>query len=123
MDRYAVIGHPVEHSRSPDIQARFAAQTGQSIDYTRLLSPLDGFPATVRQFAADGAHGCNVTVPFKFKPGNSPHAARRAPSAPRPPTRCASMPKAGGATTPTASGWCATSRSTPASRWRAGACC
>jgi shikimate dehydrogenase len=67
MDRYAVIGHPVEHSRSPDIQARFAAQTGQSIDYTRLLSPLDGFTTTVRQLAEGGAHGCNVTVPFKFE--------------------------------------------------------
>lgn len=67
MDRYAVIGHPVEHSRSPDIQARFATQTGQVIDYTRLLSPLGGFTATVCQFAADGAQGCNVTVPFKFE--------------------------------------------------------
>jgi len=57
----------VEHSRSPDIQARFAAQTGQSIDYTRLLSPLDGFTTTVRQLAEEGAHGCNVTVPFKFE--------------------------------------------------------
>jgi len=81
MDRYAVIGHPVEHSRSPDIQARFAAQTGQSIDYTRLLSPLDGFPATVRQFAADGAHGCNVTVPFKFEAWQL--ATRRTPRAQR----------------------------------------
>jgi len=81
MDRYAVIGHPVEHSRSPDIQTRFAAQTGQSIDYTRLLSPLDGFTATVRQFAADGAHGCNVTVPFKFEAWQL--AARRTPRAQR----------------------------------------
>lgn len=81
MDRYAVIGHPVEHSRSPDIQARFAAQTGQSIDYTRLLSPLDGFTATVRQFAADGAHGCNVTVPFKFEAWQL--APRRTPRAQR----------------------------------------
>lgn len=81
MDRYAVIGHPVEHSRSPDIQARFAAQTGQSIGYTRLLSPLDGFTATVRQFAAEGAHGCNVTVPFKFEAWQL--APRRTPRAQR----------------------------------------
>lgn len=81
MDRYAVIGHPVEHSRSPDIQARFATQTGQVIDYTRLLSPLDGFTATVRQFAADGAHGCNVTVPFKFEAWQL--APRRTPRAQR----------------------------------------
>ncbi|MEX8492975.1 shikimate dehydrogenase [Sphaerotilus sp.] len=81
MDRYAVIGHPVEHSRSPDIQARFAAQTGQSIDYTRLLSPLDGFTTTVRQFAEGGAHGCNVTVPFKFEAWQL--ATRRTPRAQR----------------------------------------
>lgn len=81
MDRYAVIGHPVEHSRSPDIHARFAAQTGQSLDYGRLLSPLDGFTATVRAFADGGARGCNVTVPFKFEAWQL--ATRRSPRAQR----------------------------------------
>ena len=68
--RYAVIGHPVAHSRSPAIHAAFAQQTGQALVYERLLAPLDGFAATVRAFAADAAHpgrGCNVTVPFKFE--------------------------------------------------------
>ncbi len=65
-DRYAVIGHPVAHSRSPAIHAAFAAQTGQAIDYGRLECPLDGFEAAVRAFAAGGARGCNITVPFKF---------------------------------------------------------
>ena len=67
VDRYAVVGHPVEHSQSPFIHAMFAGQTGQSIDYGRVLSPLDGFSDTVRAFAASGARGCNVTVPFKFE--------------------------------------------------------
>ena len=65
--RYAVAGNPVEHSRSPAIHALFARATGQSVDYGRLLCPLDGFAATIRAFAADGAQGCNVTVPFKFE--------------------------------------------------------
>jgi shikimate dehydrogenase len=67
IDRYAVLGHPVAHSRSPAIHARFAAQTGQALDYGRLECPLDGFVASVRAFAAGGARGCNVTVPFKFE--------------------------------------------------------
>jgi shikimate dehydrogenase len=66
-DRYAVIGHPVAHSRSPAIHAAFAAQTGQRLDYDRLECPLDGFAAAVRGFADSGARGCNVTVPFKFE--------------------------------------------------------
>jgi shikimate dehydrogenase len=66
-DRYAVAGHPVTHSRSPWIHARFAALTGEAVDYGRLPCPLDGFAATVREFAARGAKGCNVTVPFKFE--------------------------------------------------------
>lgn len=66
MDRYAVAGNPVEHSKSPFIHARFAEQTGQSVEYTRLLVPLDAFEREIRAFAAGGAKGCNVTVPFKF---------------------------------------------------------
>lgn len=66
-DRYAVLGHPVAHSRSPAIHARFAAQTGQAVDYGRLECPLDGFAESARAFAAAGARGCNVTVPFKFE--------------------------------------------------------
>ncbi len=66
-DRYAVAGNPVAHSRSPAIHALFAAQTGQRLVYERLLCPLDGFAATVQAFAAAGAKGCNITVPFKFE--------------------------------------------------------
>ena len=63
--RLAVVGNPVAHSRSPQIHARFAAAAGHAVDYTRVLSPLDQFVATVRAFADGGARGCNVTVPFK----------------------------------------------------------
>lgn len=65
-DRYAVVGNPVEHSRSPAIHAMFAEQTGEAVAYGRLLAPLDGFEAALRAFAAAGAKGCNITVPFKF---------------------------------------------------------
>jgi shikimate dehydrogenase len=67
--RLAVIGNPVAHSRSPQIHARFAADCGHAIAYTRVEAPRDGFIETVRAFAAgaggDAARGCNVTVPFK----------------------------------------------------------
>lgn len=63
--RYAVIGNPVAHSRSPEIHARFAEQTGQDLVYERLTAPLDGFEAAVDAFRAAGGSGLNVTLPFK----------------------------------------------------------
>ena len=64
-DRYAVIGNPIGHSRSPVIHRAFAAQTGQSLSYDALLGPLDGFTPFVRAFFAGGGRGLNVTLPFK----------------------------------------------------------
>lgn len=63
--RYAVIGSPVAHSKSPEIHAFFAAQTGQKIRYERLLAPLDGFAECVSSFLSQGGRGANVTLPFK----------------------------------------------------------
>lgn len=67
IDRYAVIGNPVAHSKSPEIHAWFALQTRQNLQYERLLAPLDGFVATVRNFISQGGRGANVTVPFKLE--------------------------------------------------------
>ena len=67
MDKYAVIGHPVAHSRSPQIHEAFARATGQQLTYEKLLAPLDGFRATVEAFADSGGKGLNVTVPFKLQ--------------------------------------------------------
>ncbi len=64
-DRYAVIGHPVAHSKSPWIHAEFARATGQAIEYQRIEAPLDGFTRTVDEFRAGGGRGANVTLPFK----------------------------------------------------------
>lgn len=64
-DRYAVIGNPVAHSRSPWIHAQFARATGQDIEYERIEAPLDGFACTVDEFRGAGGRGANVTLPFK----------------------------------------------------------
>jgi len=66
-DHYVVIGNPVAHSKSPYIHAAFAAQTGQLLEYQRLLAPLDGFAASVQTFRQQGGKGANVTVPFKLE--------------------------------------------------------
>jgi shikimate dehydrogenase len=66
-DRYAVIGNPIAHSKSPMIHEAFARNTAQALEYTRILAPLDGFVETVQAMIADGFKGANVTVPFKME--------------------------------------------------------
>ena len=81
-DRYAVIGHPVAHSRSPEIHAAFARQTGEDLEYVRLLAPLDGLGAAVAALIREGGRGANVTLPFKEEAfrlaATSSHRARMA---------------------------------------------
>jgi len=64
-DQYAVIGNPIEHSKSPEIHTAFAAQTGQDMRYERILGDLEDFEGDVADFFAAGGKGLNVTVPFK----------------------------------------------------------
>lgn len=65
-DRYAVIGNPVDFSKSPMIQGMFAQANGQDMEYTKIEGPLGGFAQTVDAFRAKGAKGLNITAPFKL---------------------------------------------------------
>ena len=64
-DSYAVIGNPIAHSKSPQIQAAFARQTSQDIVYTKILCEIGAFAQTVQAFRTSGGRGLNVTLPFK----------------------------------------------------------
>ena len=64
-DRYAVIGNPVAHSKSPWIHAQFARAMGEDIEYGRIEAPVDGFVRAVEAFRAQGGRGLNITLPFK----------------------------------------------------------
>jgi shikimate dehydrogenase len=64
-DRYAVIGHPIAHSRSPWIHQQFARQTAQHLAYGAIDAAPGQLPASLRQFFALGGRGLNVTVPHK----------------------------------------------------------
>ncbi|MDX1391200.1 MAG: shikimate dehydrogenase, partial [Rheinheimera sp.] len=65
MDRYAVFGNPINHSKSPFIHRQFAASLGEQLQYDAILAPVDGFADSWQQFVAAGGKGGNVTVPFK----------------------------------------------------------
>ena len=63
--QFAVVGNPIEQSRSPELHHAFAEKTGVDLVYRKRLAPLDGFEANIREFFAEGGVGMNVTVPFK----------------------------------------------------------
>ncbi|HSW13215.1 MAG TPA: shikimate dehydrogenase [Solimonas sp.] len=66
MDRYAVLGFPVSHSKSPLIHSRYAQQTGQALSYEAIeIAPAD-FTAALARLHAEGYRGFNVTLPHKL---------------------------------------------------------
>ena len=66
-DRYAVIGNPINQSKSPLIHTEFARASGQQMVYTAIEGPLGRFAETVDTFRAEGGRGLNVTLPFKLE--------------------------------------------------------
>ncbi len=67
MSKYAVIGNPINHSISPMIHAQFSKEFGLAISYEKILSPIDKFHNTVKQFIDAGGLGFNITLPFKIQ--------------------------------------------------------
>jgi shikimate dehydrogenase len=66
-DKYAVIGNPIGHTKSPMIHGSFAEATGQDIDYRAIEGSLDRFADDVHAFRKAGGRGMNVTAPFKLQ--------------------------------------------------------
>ncbi len=65
IDCYAVMGNPVAHSKSPEIQHTFATQCQQNIHYDKILVAIDDFENAVINFQKLGGKGLNITLPFK----------------------------------------------------------
>ncbi|MCB8819210.1 shikimate dehydrogenase [Microvirga rosea] len=65
MTKAFIAGHPIKHSRSPLVHGYWLERYGLGGSYERLdIAPAD-FPAFVRDFAARGFAGGNVTIPHK----------------------------------------------------------
>lgn len=62
---YAVVGSPIHHSLSPQIHHLFAKQFDITIQYDRLLIPINQFESAIKNLQQAGLCGINITAPFK----------------------------------------------------------
>ena len=67
MDKYAIIGNPVDHSLSPIIFQNFREQTQQVFHYLKIKAPVNNFVNVLKEFQKKGGKGVNITLPFKHE--------------------------------------------------------
>jgi shikimate dehydrogenase len=65
--RFAVLGHPIAHSKSPMIHKLFARQFKHHTVYTAIDVKPGEFVETVEKFRGEGGVGVNVTIPYKLE--------------------------------------------------------
>jgi shikimate dehydrogenase len=63
--QFAVFGHPISHSLSPQIHQSFARQFGIDLEYRTIDAAPADFESAMRAFFANGGRGANVTLPHK----------------------------------------------------------
>ena len=65
LDRYAVLGFPVHHSRSPTIHRAFAQQSDEALRYETIEVQPEALAETLTRLAQEGYRGLNLTIPLK----------------------------------------------------------
>ncbi len=65
VQRCVIFGNPIAQSKSPEMQMQFARNAGISLEYQKVLTPLDDFAGTLQYWIEQGIIGANITVPFK----------------------------------------------------------
>jgi shikimate dehydrogenase len=65
MNRYAVIGHPIAHSKSPFIHSAFGRASGCVLSYDAIDISAEQLSAQLAALHAEGYAGVNVTLPHK----------------------------------------------------------
>jgi shikimate dehydrogenase len=65
--RFAVIGQPIRHSRSPELHRHFARLTGIALSYEAQEVAPGALSSSLNTFFAQGFRGLNVTLPHKLE--------------------------------------------------------
>jgi len=63
--KFAVLGHPIAHSLSPQIHLLFAKEFAIDLEYKKFDINPDNFFENVKRLEAEGYQGLNITLPLK----------------------------------------------------------
>ena len=63
--KFAVLGHPISHSLSPQIHLLFAKEFAINLEYKKFDINQDDFSKSVRRFEVESYQGLNITLPLK----------------------------------------------------------